>query len=322
VAIVIRKITEVRLVRQRAQIALLPDDRRLHLHDGPIDLIVEAFGLLAEIDKAYHAAGTRFVTVLDELCGELSFLRQPARRGGPPAVGVIARLMVAAVAPYSERIFITPMAAVAGAVAEEILWAMTSAAHLSRAYVNDGGDIALHLEPGENFVVGMVERPDRPSLFGTAVLDSAQPVRGIATSGWRGRSFSLGIADAVTVLADRAALADAAATVIANAVDLPGHPNVVRVSARSLAPDNDLGDRLVTRAVGELSPHEIDGALDAGAAVAYSLLSEGLIRAAAVRLRGATRIIGVRNAASNASTRAVETQLAASLAQEKMPNRF
>ena len=50
--------------------------------------------------------------------------------------------------------------------------------------------------------MGMVERPDRPSLFGTATLDSAQPARGIATSGWRGRSFSLGIADAVTVLAD------------------------------------------------------------------------------------------------------------------------
>ena len=145
----------------------------------------------------------------------------------------IARRMVAAVAPYCERTFITPMAAVAGAVAEEILDAMTAAARLSRAYVNNGGDIALHLAPGEHFVVGMVERPDRPSLFGTATLDSAQPVRGIATSGWRGRSFSLGIADAVTVLADRAAMADAAATVIANAVDLPGHPSIVRVPARS-----------------------------------------------------------------------------------------
>ena len=134
--------------------------------------------------------------------------------------------MTAAVAPYCEHTFITPMAAVAGAVAEEILAAMTAAARLSRAYVNDGGRHRAASRSGEQFVVGMVERPDRPSLFGTATLDSAQPVRGIATSGWRGRSFSLGIADAVTVLADRAAMADAAATIIANAVDLPGHPNV------------------------------------------------------------------------------------------------
>ena len=190
--------------------------------------------------------------------------------------------MVAAVAPYCEQTFITPMAAVAGAVAEEILEAMTAAARLSRAYVNNGGDIALHLAPGEHFVAGMVERPDRPSLFGTATLDSAQPVRGIATSGWRGRSFSLGIADAVTVLADRAAMADAAATIIANAVDLPGHPNIVRVPARALAPDSDLGDRLVTQGVGELSSAEIAAALDAGVVVARSLLARGLIRSAAL----------------------------------------
>jgi len=117
-------------------------------------------------------------------------------------------------------------------------------------------------------------------------------VRGIATSGWRGRSFSLGIADAVTLLASRAAMADAAATIIANAVDLPGHPNVIRVPACSLAPDSDLGNRLVTQDVGELSPGEIAAALDAGAVVAHSLLSERLILSAALHLRGETRIVG------------------------------
>ncbi len=299
-------------MKQRAQIRLLPDGRRLHLHDGPIDLIVAAFGVSAEIDAAYRAASERFITVLDELCSELSLLRQQARRSSPPAIGVISRRMAAAVGPYCEQVFITPMAAVAGAVAEEILIAMTSATKLSRAYVNDGGDIALHLEPEQHFVIGMVERPDRPSLFGTAVLDSVQPVRGVATSGWRGRSFSLGIADAVTVLADRAAQADAAATVIANAVDLPDHPNVIRVPACSLAPDNDLGDRLVTQAVGELSPCEIASALDAGAVVAEMLLADGLIRAVALHLRGTTRIVGVGNLASNIPALAVETQLAAS----------
>jgi len=200
---------------------------------------------------------------------------------------------VVAIVPYCERTFITPMAAVAGAVAEEILGSMTCAASPSRAYVNNGGDIALHLAPGERFVVGMVERPDRPSLFGKVELHSAQPVRGIATSGWRGRSFSLGIADAVTVLADRAAMADAAATIIANAVDLPGHASVTRLPAHDLAPDNDLGDRLVTQGVGDLASNEIAAALDAGVVVAESLLSEGLIRSAALHLRGETRVVGV-----------------------------
>lgn len=275
----------------RQQVSLLPDRRRLHLHDGPIDLVIQAFAGSAEVKAAYDAAIIRFQTVLDELCSELSLLRMPVVPDTPMPKGTVATRMVTAVAPYAERTFITPMAAVAGAVAEEILEAMTSAAKLSKAYVNDGGDIALHLAPGEQFVVGMIDCPDRPSLFGTAVLGSRDSVHGIATSGWHGRSFSLGIADAVTVLARRAAMADAAATVIANAVDLPGHPKVHRVSARSISPDSDLGDRPVTRFVGELSAEEIMCALDQGAAVSEQVRSEDLIHSAALLLQGETRIV-------------------------------
>ncbi len=276
----------------RAQIRMLPDGRRLHMQDGPIDLIVEAFGGAGEVEAAYHAAAGRFVTVLDELCSELTFLRQPTMIDGPQPDGSVARRMVGAVRPYASRHFITPMAAVAGAVAEEIRAAMTSAAKLLWAYVNDGGDIALHLAPGEKFVVGMVERPDRPSLFGTTTIDFGQPIRGIATSGWRGRSFSLGIADAVTVLADTASMADAAATIIANAVDLPGSAKIGRVRACDLAPDSDLGERFVTQSIGQLSWREICEALAAGERVAESLREVGLIRAAALNLQGEVRVVG------------------------------
>ncbi len=275
----------------RAQVRLLEDGRRLHLHDGPIDLIVEAFGEMSAIAASYRAASDRFVHVLDELCGELNFLRQRAQIGGTLPSGAIAKRMLAAVLPYCDQTFITPMAAVAGAVAEDILDAMTGAAELKRAYVNNGGDIALHLAPGEHFVVGMIERPDRLSLAGTATLESSQPVRGVATSGWRGRSFSLGIADAVTILADNASMADAAATIVANAVDLPGHSKIVRVPACDLAPDTDLGDRLITQAVGELSSSEISAALSSGAKVARSLLARGLIRSAALHLCHETRVV-------------------------------
>lgn len=273
----------------RAQTQLLPDGRRLHLHDGPIDLIVEAFGTRNAVNSAYEAASARFVTVLDELCQELPLLRQPPTH---PPEGRIARSMYAAVLPYAQNYFITPMAAVAGAVAEEVLATMTTVSLLTRAYVNNGGDIALYLASGEYFVAGIVDRPDRPSLFATATLSSDQPARGIATSGWRGRSFSLGIADTVTVLADRAAQADAASSIIANAVDLPGHPKVTRVPACYLVPDSDLGPRLVTQHVGQLSPVEIEAALEAGVAVARSLHSDGLIRSAALRLGSETRVAG------------------------------
>jgi len=275
----------------RVQIQMLPDGHRLHLHDGPIDLIIEAFGAPGEIHAAYRAACARFETVLDELCSELAFLRQACLPESGWPRGRVARRMMAATLPYASEYFITPMAAVAGAVAEEILDAMVSQAELSRSYVNNGGDIALHLSAREQFVIGMVERPDRPSLSGTTTLRSSDFIRGIATSGWRGRSFSLGIADAVTVLADRSSAADAAATIIANAVDLPGHPGIVRIPACELAPNSDLGTRLVTQAVGELTATEVAHALASGAQTAERLRRVGLIRSAALHLRGETRLV-------------------------------
>lgn len=271
------------------QASLLPDGLRLHLNHGPIDLIIQAFGTEQERRAAYSQAVARFGTILGELVGELPELRRPA--GPVPRLfkGPTARRMETAVSPHC-GVFITPMAAVAGSVADEIMEAMSAGRMLQKAYVNNGGDIALHLSPGEEM---------RAAIAGTGhgladrmLIRDADPVRGIATSGWRGRSFSLGIADAVTVLAKSAAEADAAATMIANAVDLPDHPAVVRAPAVSLSLDNDLGERLVTREVGMLQSREITEALDRGRRVAEELRARHLIVAAALFLRGEYRICG------------------------------
>jgi uncharacterized protein len=278
-------------MKRQPQIRLLADGRRLHLQDGPIDLIVEAWGTDKNIRAAYDAAARRFNGLLDELCDELPMLRQAADPARCRLQGAIARRMHQAVAPFAADCFITPMAAVAGAVAEEILGAMVAAARLARAYVNNGGDIALHLAGGEQFNLGLMDRPDRRGLLRTAIIHSSDAARGVATSGRHGRSFSLGIADAVTVLARTAARADAAATIIANAVDLPDHPGIVRIPAQDLQPDSDLGARLVTRDVGGLSRNEIDDALEAGAACARKLLGRGLIDGAALRLCGETAVV-------------------------------
>jgi ApbE superfamily uncharacterized protein (UPF0280 family) len=277
------------------QIAWLSDGRRLHLQDGPIDLIVEARGDASQVRAAYDAAARRFTGLLDELCLELTELRKAAEPGACALKGVVARRMYAAVAPHAPDCFITPMAAVAGSVAEEILGAMLSAASLDQAYVNNGGDIALHLARGEHFSVGLMDRPGRDGVMRRMKVVADDPVRGIATSGRHGRSFSLGIADAVTVLAATASQADAAATIIANAVDLPGHPAIVRQPANELQPDSDLGARLVTRDVSELSPTEIAAALESGAECARHLFDRGLIEGAVMQLSGDMLVIGPKD---------------------------
>lgn len=262
--------------------ATTPDGSRLHLQHGPIDLIVEAWGSPSEVAAAYRRAWERFQPLLDELVAELPALRR-ALGEADPLSGPVARRMAAAVRPFADR-FITPMAAVAGAVADEICGVMVSGSELRRAYVNDGGDIALFLTPGETLDVGLVPVPDRPALLGRATVRHDDLVRGVATSGRHGRSFSLGIADAVTVLADTAARADAAATLIANAVDLPGHPSIRRVPANELEPDTDLGSTMVTAEVGALTDDEAARALHAGVAEAERMRAEGLIAAAVLCL--------------------------------------
>ena len=268
-------------------------DGRWHFQHGPIDLIIGADGERGAVDAAVERAWQRFQLVLAELVGELKLLRSPVQEACDVR-GPVARRMVTACWPHRER-FITPMAAVAGAVADEMIGFFRVPGVL-RAYVNNGGDIALHLTPGQAYRVGLVAglgQPQRgapPGLDGDFEVAAALPVRGIATSGWRGRSFSLGIADSATVLARNAAEADAAATMVANAVDIDAAA-VVRRPACELKDDTDLGERLVTVDVGTLSAEQIECALAAGVAHAQRLQDAGTIVAAAICLRGTARTV-------------------------------
>tara|TARA_R110002126_G_scaffold47096_2_gene131948 strand:+ start:2713 stop:3591 length:879 start_codon:yes stop_codon:yes gene_type:complete len=275
------------------QARLLPDGRRLHLQHGPIDLVVEAFGPRDEVGAAYRQARDRFGSILSELVGELAILRKPLVPSGHPVWqpdGAVAARMAAAVRPHGD-VFVTPMAAVAGAVADDVMASMVAGRDLQKAYINNSGDIAVHLTPGETLRLGIVSELFSMSAEDTAEIGFGQPVRGIATSGWQGRSFSFGIADAVTVLAGTAAAADVAATLIANAVDAD-HPAIERRPASSLEDDTDLGERLVTAKVGELDPGTVNAALDAGTRVAAAMEAAGLICAAALFLRGEKRAVG------------------------------
>lgn len=259
------------------------DSARLHLHHGPIDLIIGCDG--QDSERAFRQAVARFDTVLEELVEELPLLRQPLAED-TFFKGTIARRMAAAITPHS-NVFVTPMAGVAGAVADEVLAAMVTGCDLTKAYVNNGGDIAFHITRGEHVTAAVAGVPG-----GQIVLTDADPFRGIATSGWRGRSHSLGIADSVSVVAQSAADADVAATLIANAVTLDTHPAISRTPARELSPDSDLGERLVTTDVGPLSYDAITEALNAGARVADDFFARGLIGGAFLTLQNEMRTVG------------------------------
>ena len=307
-----------------AQRAPLSDDR-WHFQHGPIDIVVGAQGEPAAVKQAHRAAWQRFETVLEELVGELPVLRRPIPSDGPLPLarhclqGAVAQRMWNACSPFRAG-FITPMAAVAGAVAQELI-ACYARPGVERAWVNNGGDIALHLTPGRSVRVGLfTDLADLNAALGDALGDACgdppghqglqgvrggeglathaqceigfdMPVRGIATSGWRGRSFSLGIADSATVLAKTAAMADAAATVIANAVNV-AHPGIVRRPACEIRDDGDLGVMRVTVDVPRLPHDHIRRALTAGRREAESLQQRGLINSAVLVCQGQWMQVG------------------------------
>ena len=273
-----------------AEARLLPDGRRLHLSQGPIDLVIEAFGPPDEITAAYRRAEFCFRDILTTLVAELPDLRKPVVEPAWQPVGPVAQRMMKACWPHREN-FVTPMAAVAGSVADEVLKSLAAAGRINKAYVNNGGDIAFYLGDGESLTAGIVGDYHLPNIDATCDLTSDMAVRGVATSGWKGRSHSLGIADAVTVLAVDAAAADVAATLIANAVDAD-HPAITREAACDVDPDSDLGDRMVTTDVGALDKATIDAALEEGAKVAETLRRAGLIEAAVLVLQQEFRTVG------------------------------
>lgn len=266
---------------------------RLHLQHGPIDLVIGVDGAISlELESyfrqhAFAMANRRFKTVLEELVGELPLLKSQACIDSPEPKGATARRMMAAVRPYAETHFITPMAAVAGSVADEILAAILAGfpgdQRPRRIYVNNGGDIAIHLDADAEFRVGM-SREDGAAL-GAFAIQAGQPTRGIATSGRGGRSLSMGIADSVTVLALSAAAADAAASLVGNAVDLPGHAAVGRARAIDVVDDSDLGEHLVVVGCGVLTRRECETALASGAAEAKRFVARGLIHRAGLFLQ-------------------------------------
>jgi len=260
------------------------EDGRRHFQHGPIDIVAHAEGDRTAVADAHHAASERFATILAELVQELPTLRKPVKQQSAcPVTGPIAQAMWEACQRCPSD-FITPMAAVAGSVAQALI-AFYHQPGVTRAWVNNGGDIALHLTPGTKVDIGLFADLSKfdahalkqgLALDGTLSIDYAMPVRGVATSGWRGRSLSLGIADSVTVLAATASLADAAATVIANAVDTD-HPAVERRPANAVKDNSDLGQRLVTVHVPALASDTIRHALQQGLQQALQMKQSGLI---------------------------------------------
>ena len=251
------------------------EDNRLFLRHGPINIVLEAIGI--DKDLAYQNVKGYFETLLEQLVLDMELLKEEVvfnRKFN----NNISQSMQDATERYSPA-FITPMAAVAGSIADNILRVLINNTNLEKAYVNNGGDVSFYLNKNQIMKTSLAAIPNM-----IAEIKYKDKSRGIATSGWRGKSFSRGIADSVTVLADNAAMADAAATMIGNAVDIYNHPKIKKQPANEMYEDSDLKNLLITVEVGLLTKVEIKEALKNGYQTALQYINKDLINTALIQL--------------------------------------
>jgi uncharacterized protein len=225
-----------------------------------------------------RAGAQRAISLLEELSRYLDTARLPV---GDPRCRAseedpeVLRLMIEAVGKLAQPDF-TPMAAVAGAFSDLTKEAVLLAG-ADRALVNNGGDIALKMDPGcRSFRIGLVSDLGTGKIEGILRIEPSMGMEGVATSGLGGRSLTKGVASAVTCLAKTCAMADAAATSVANATNVDD-PAVERCPAEFLDALTDLRGHTVTRKVGQLSISAARNALAAGLSRGQELYTAGLI---------------------------------------------
>jgi uncharacterized protein len=269
-----------------SHIVRLGDDTVL-VECGPMRMFIEGSIRGTPQPEACLRAANEAVGFLEQIAGHMDKARRPAWMLPEPPRVLLVHSMWSAVTAVGDP-DLTPMAAVAGAIADATADFLASGG-LTRVVVNNGGDVALRLTAGETVTVGI--RPDLNAQTVThrVFITSEMNIGGVCTSGLGGRSFTRGVASAATVFSSRSAIADAAATAVANATCVRS-PAVHRCAADSMYPDTDLKGVEITASVGDLNEDAVLAALTQGVNRAEALVEQNLIAGACLTVQGRMRV--------------------------------
>ncbi len=261
---------------------LLGDDTIL-VECGPMRMFIDGSLRGVRMPDECALAADRAIGFLQQIADHKESIRAPFREVAEPPENLLTHVMWKAVSLVGDE-DLTPMAAVAGTIADAVADFLEDRG-LTKIVVNNGGDVAIRLRQGEAASVGI--RPDVNSgeLTYRITIIPETGIRGVCTSGLGGRSFTRGTASAATVFASRAAIADAAASAVANATYIES-PAVRRCPAETIDPNTDLKGVDITTAVGDLTSGEIDRALKQGIRRAEELVDRHVITGACVAVKG------------------------------------
>lgn len=265
------------------RIIIAPDKQSVMAENGPMRLVIRAWhhGVF-QMDLAIQAAEFSF-TCLKQVANHLQYLKKTNSVLPKGEEDSISMRMMESVRNIGDK-ELTPMAAVAGSIADEVAdWLFVR--KTSKVIVDNGGDISIRLSGLERAKVGLRTDLNTGDISYIMELDARCSSWGVNTSGMGGRSFTRGIASAATVVAETSSKADAAATSIANAC-FSRDKNIVQVPARLIDPDTDIPDIPVTVSVGELNPETICIALKKSLEKAEDYIEKGFIHGALIAAGG------------------------------------
>lgn len=250
------------------------EDGSAWAESGPMRLRIWAWvGKVPQPHEAKRAA-VGSLEILQEVASQRAVLSRPWQQIQPAALHGVAEQMLMSVSTVGD-VDLTPMAAVAGAIADEVADRLARRG-MTKVIVDNGGDIAVRLGQGDEVRVGLRPRLGEEGISHLLLLDGLEASWGVATSGLGGRSFTRGMAHAATILACRASLADAAATSVANATLVPC-PQVRQTRAGDLDPESDIAQLPVTVEVAGLPEEIASMGLQRGMKRAQQLAKAGVI---------------------------------------------
>jgi hypothetical protein len=270
---------------------LMPYDKSIHLLQGgavllecgPMRLVIDArIGKVAQPQQSVRAA-EQAVRLLEGVARAHPFLGRNYRELISRVADPLALKMIASVQAVGDE-DLTPMAAVAGAMADAVADFLFQLG-MTRVLVDNGGDVAIRSCDGEPVTVGIRPRVDRADISHVVILGPERTAWGVATSGFGGRSLTRGVLDAATIVAADACIADAAATAVANASCIADNA-VVRKPAEALEPHTDIAGLDVTLRIGGLAEESKQKAVDQAMHRAEQLIANGIILGAFVACQG------------------------------------
>lgn len=257
-------------------------DGRVFVDYGPTSMVITARRQGAPLVELATAAFPLIRDSLEEIAHALPVLRQFPKDGDFSQLEGLPRVMAEAALATGEET-LTPMAAVAGTVADTVAdWLFAQGADL--VAVNNGGDVAVRLGPGQEMRMGILPRFEG-GISQVVTLRAEYGIGGVCTSGLGGRSLTRGIANAVTVFARRCAVADTCATHLANCSYLPS-PRVHTCLAGELEPDSDIASLRIVHQVDPLEAAEIQQGLEQVRQEALRQLEHGNLAYVAADIQG------------------------------------